>query len=106
MLVFLCAEVTAVAMLINYISGSPLWITATIVITTTLIYTLYGGLRASILTDNFQFLFIIILLLVCMHNIFSSGVFFKSFQLLFFKGMYLSRRFRANSITFLPLIGL
>ena len=74
MFVFLCAEVTAVAMLINYISGSPLWITATIVITTTLIYTLYGGLRASILTDNFQFLIIIILLLVCMYNIFSSDV--------------------------------
>ena len=74
MFVFLCAEVTAVAMLINYISGTPLWITATIVITTTLIYTLYGGLRASILTDNFQFLFIIILLLVCMHNIFSSDI--------------------------------
>ena len=74
MFIFLCAEITAVAMLINYISGVPLWITATLVITTTLIYTLYGGLRASILTDNFQFLIIIILLLVCMHNIFSSDL--------------------------------
>ncbi len=72
MLIFLCAEITAVAMLINYISGTPLWITAAIVMVTTLIYTLYGGLRASILTDNFQFLIIIILLLVCMNYIFSS----------------------------------
>ena len=72
MFVFLCAEVTAVAMLINYISGAPLWITAVLVIVTTLIYTLYGGLRASILTDNIQFLIIIILLIVCMYNIFSS----------------------------------
>ena len=78
MFIFLCAEVTAVAILINYISGVPLWITAALVIATTLIYTLYGGLRASILTDNFQFLIIIILLLVCMYNIFSSD--FISYQ--------------------------
>ena len=78
MFIFLCAEVTAVAMLINYISSVPLWITAALVIATTLIYTLYGGLRASILTDNFQFLIIIILLLVCMYNIFSSD--FISYQ--------------------------
>ena len=74
MFIFLCAEVTAVAMLINYISNTPLWITATFVIVTTLTYTLYGGLRASIITDNFQFLIIIILLLVCMYNIFSSDL--------------------------------
>ena len=41
MFIFLCAEVTAVAKLINYISSAPLWITATLVIATTLIYTLY-----------------------------------------------------------------
>jgi len=64
MFIFLCAEVTAVAMLIQYISGTPLWLTSIIVITTTLIYTLYGGLRASIFTDNIQFLIIIILLLI------------------------------------------
>tara|TARA_Y100000590_G_scaffold158794_2_gene182200 strand:+ start:290 stop:1717 length:1428 start_codon:yes stop_codon:yes gene_type:complete len=73
MFIFLCAEITAVAMLINYISSVPLWITAALIIVTTLIYTLYGGLRASILTDNFQFLIIIILLLICMYNIFDSS---------------------------------
>ncbi len=73
MFIFLCAEITAVSMLINYISGSPLWITAALVIATTLVYTLYGGLRASILTDNFQFLIVMILLLFCMYNIFASG---------------------------------
>ena len=72
MFIFLCAEITAVAMLINYISGVPLWITAALVIITTLIYTLYGGLRASILTDNLQFLIIIILLFVCANNVLSS----------------------------------
>ena len=46
MFIFLCAEVTAVAVLINYISGTELWITALIVLVATLSYTLYGGLRA------------------------------------------------------------
>ena len=64
MTIFLIAEVTAVSMLINYISGTDLWITALIVIISSLIYTLYGGLRASIFTDNIQFLFLIVLLLV------------------------------------------
>ena len=62
--IFLIAEVTAVSMLINYISGTDLWITALIVIISSLIYTLYGGLRASIFTDNIQFLFLIVLLLI------------------------------------------
>ena len=64
MFVFLCAEVTAVAVLINYISGTELWITSSIVLLSTLIYTLYGGLRASIFTDNIQMIVIGILLLV------------------------------------------
>ena len=64
MTIFLIAEVTAVSMLINYISGTELWITALIVIISSLIYTLYGGLRASIFTDNIQFLFLIVLLLI------------------------------------------
>ena len=64
MFIFLCAEVTAVAVLINYISGTELWITALIVIFSTLTYTLYGGLRASIFTDNIQMFVIAVLLLV------------------------------------------
>ena len=64
MFIFLCAEVTAVAVLINYISGTELWVTALIVLLTTLSYTLYGGLRASIFTDNIQMIVIGILLLV------------------------------------------
>ena len=63
MFIFLCAEVTAVAVLINYISGTEFWITALIVLLSTLAYTLYGGLRASIFTDNLQMVVIGILLL-------------------------------------------
>ena len=59
MFIFLIAEVTAVSILVNYISGTNLWITALIVIASSLIYTLYGGLRASIFTDNIQFLSLI-----------------------------------------------
>ena len=64
MFIFLCAEVTAIAVLINYISGTELWITAFIVLLATLTYTLYGGLRASIFTDNIQMIVIGILLLI------------------------------------------
>ncbi|MBD1153194.1 sodium:solute symporter [Pelagibacterales bacterium SAG-MED24] len=72
MFIFLCAEVTAVAVLINYISGTELWITALIVLLSTLAYTLYGGLRASIFTDNIQMVVIGILLMI-------SFVYIKSF---------------------------
>ncbi len=71
MFIFLCAEVTAVAILINYISGTKLWITALIVLLSTLSYTLYGGLKASIFTDNFQMIVIGILLLISSIYIYS-----------------------------------
>ena len=58
MTIFLIAEVTAISMLIKYLSGADLWMTAIIIISTSLVYTLYGGLRASIFTDNIQFFFI------------------------------------------------
>jgi len=64
MFVFLCAEVTAVSILINYISGTSLWITALIILVTTLTYTLYGGLRASIFTDTIQSVIILVLFLI------------------------------------------
>jgi len=72
MFIFLCAEVTAVAVLINYISGTELWITALIVLLATLTYTLYGGLRASIFTDNIQMIVISILLLISISFILSN----------------------------------
>ena len=64
MFVFLCAEVTAVSILINYISGTSLWITASIILVTTLTYILYGGLRASIFTDVVQSIIILVLFLI------------------------------------------
>tara|TARA_Y100000591_G_scaffold318045_1_gene328456 strand:- start:121 stop:1566 length:1446 start_codon:yes stop_codon:yes gene_type:complete len=64
MFIFLCAEITAIAILINYISGTELWITAFVVLLSTLIYTLRGGLRASILTDNIQMIITAIILVL------------------------------------------
>jgi len=81
MFIFLCAEVTAVAMLVNYISGTPLWLTATLVIVSTLIYTLYGGLRASILTDNLQFFIVLILLFITAYYLFSLNLNYISFEI-------------------------
>ena len=71
MTIFLIAEVTAVSLLVKYISGTSLWITAGIVITTSLIYTLYGGLRASLFTDNIQFIIFGLLLLIVFSNLIS-----------------------------------
>ena len=71
MFIFLCAEVTAAAVLINFISGTELWITALIVLLATLTYTLYGGLRASIFTDNIQMIVIVVLLLISVAYIIS-----------------------------------
>jgi len=73
MIIFLIAEVTAVSILVNYISGTDLWIISLIVIVSSLIYTLYGGLRASIFTDNIQFIIFTLLLLICFTYLISSN---------------------------------
>ena len=69
MTIFLIAEVTAVSILIKYISGTELWITALVVLLSTLAYTLYGGLRASIFTDNIQMIVIGVLFLISLFYI-------------------------------------
>ena len=70
MFVYLAAEVTAIAKVVNLMSGFPLWQTSLIIIMTTLAYTLYGGLRASIFTDKIQFIIIMILLVFAINHIF------------------------------------
>ena len=79
MTIFLIAEVTAVSILINYISGTDLWVTASIIIASSVIYTLYGGLRASIFTDNIQFIIFGLLLIIA----FSYLISFNSNELSF-----------------------
>ena len=80
MFIFLCAEVTAVSMLVNYISGTSLWLTAALIIITTLAYTLYGGLKASIFTDNIQFFIVLILFFVSSYYLFSLNSNYIAFE--------------------------
>ena len=64
MFVYLAAELTAVAKAVELMAGVPLWLTALLVITAVFIYTLVGGLAATIFTDAIQFAVIVPLLLL------------------------------------------
>ena len=61
--IFLIAEVTAIASLLNFISKVPLWITAGVTLIICLLYILRGGFKLSILTDKYQFSFIVLIIL-------------------------------------------
>lgn len=52
--IFLSAEVTGLALMVNLAAGTPLWVSAGTVLLATLLYTTIGGLRASIFTDGLQ----------------------------------------------------
>lgn len=64
MFVFLAAELTGIALAINLIGGTSLFVSAVIVGVLTVMYTVYGGIRASLFTDAIQFAVIIPLLVV------------------------------------------
>ena len=63
LIIFLIAEVTAIAFLLNFISKTPLWITAGITLIICLLYILKGGFKLSIITDKYQFIIIAVLIL-------------------------------------------
>lgn len=56
------AEITAMAKMVALMAPIPLWVTAGIVLGCTLLYTAWGGLRASIFTDQIQMIIILPLL--------------------------------------------
>jgi Na+/proline symporter len=64
MFIFLAAELTGIARALSLAAGVPQWQTAVLVGTAVLLYTGYGGLRASIFTDTIQAAFVLPLLLV------------------------------------------
>ena len=99
MTIFLIAEVTAVSILIKYISGTDLWITAFIIILCSLVYTIYGGLRASIFTDNIQFLIFSFLIFISFYYLISLNT--EYFNLDFIKSNrpQLLNFSNANSLT-------
>jgi Na+/proline symporter len=65
MFVFLAAELTGIASAFDLVAGVPRWQTATLVAGFVLLYTSYGGLPASILTDAVQTLVVLPLLALC-----------------------------------------
>lgn len=56
------AEITAMGKLVALVAPVPIWATAAVVMGATLLYTSYGGLRASIFTDKVQMAVIVPLL--------------------------------------------
>ena len=66
LIIFLIAEVTAIAFLLNFISKTPLWITAGTTLLICLLYILRGGFKLSIITDKYQFIIIAFLIFASM----------------------------------------
>ena len=66
LIIFLIAEVTAIAFLLNFISKTPLWITAGTTLLICLLYILRGGFKLSIITDKYQFIIIAVLIFASM----------------------------------------
>ena len=66
MFVFVAAELTGIAGALSLVAGVPQWQTALLVGGFVLLYTSYGGLRASMLTDSIQALLVLPLLVVAL----------------------------------------
>jgi Na+/proline symporter len=79
--IFLIAEVTAIASLLNFISKVPLWITAGVTLIICLLYILRGGFALSIITDKYQFIFIVLIILASL-LIILSNVNLSSFEII------------------------
>lgn len=62
--IFLAAEMTGISLALSLIADVPLWITASIIGGFVLLYTAYGGLVASLVTDTVQTLILLPLLVV------------------------------------------
>ena len=70
--IFLIAEVTAIAALLKYTSQVPLWVTAAITLIICLLYILRGGFKLSIITDKYQFGFIVVIILSSLFLVFGK----------------------------------
>ena len=70
--IFLIAEVTAIAFVLKFISQVPLWITSGIILIICLLYILKGGFKLSVITDKYQFCFIILIILTSVFLIFEK----------------------------------
>ena len=64
MFTFISAELGAISRALEFVTGVPLIVTMVLVVVSTLVYTVYGGLKVSIFTDKIQLIIIIPLLLI------------------------------------------
>ncbi len=62
--IFLIAEITAIASLLNLISKTPLWATSAITLIICLLYILRGGFKLSVITDKYQFIIVSVIILI------------------------------------------
>ncbi len=62
--IFLIAEVTAIAFLLNLISKTPLWLTSGLTLIICLLYILRGGFKLSIITDKYQFIIVLSIIII------------------------------------------
>jgi Na+/proline symporter len=81
LIIFLIAEVTAIASLLKFISQVPLWITAGVTLIICLLYILRGGFKLSIITDKYQFTFIVLIILASL-LIILSNIDLSSFEII------------------------
>ncbi len=72
MFIFLSAELTGISQVVHLLADTPLGVTALIVGLLTVLYTAYGGIRASIVTDTVQFFLILPLLIIIFAVVASS----------------------------------
>ena len=83
LIIFLIAEITAIASLLNYLSNTPLWITSFFTLTICLLHVI-RWFWLSIITDKFQFIFIILILVfsyfLIMNTVNYSGLLIKKFS--------------------------
>ena len=70
--IFLIAEVTAIASLLNLISKTPLWATSAITLIICLLYILRGGFKLSVITDKYQFIIVSVIILISFTFILNS----------------------------------
>lgn len=76
MAVFLTAELTGISLAAKFVFDIPLVYTAVIVGLGTVIYTAFGGIKASIFTDRFQYILILpLLIIIFVFSIFLLGGF-------------------------------
>ena len=79
--IFLIAEVTAIAFLLKLMAQVPLWITSGITLIICLLYVLKGGFKLSIITDKYQFGFLVLIIFLSLFLILGK-IEISSFELI------------------------